>query len=559
MTKKVFLFVLFCLLLLGTIRPFFMSGFFPMHDDTQVARVYEMGRALQDGMFPVRWVKDLGYGYGYPLFTFYAPFSYYVGGIFVLLGLPALLATKVMMGVGVILSGIGMYFLGRSLWGEKGGLLAGILYTYATYHAVDIYVRGDVAEFWAYALLPFIVYGMLQIHKTRNWLYVVLTAIAYGALISAHNLSAMMVTPFIIVWGVVLGWKSKMQVRVLLGSAFLIGLLLAGFYWLPVFTEMHYTNVLSQVGGGADFHDHFVCLQQFWSSPWGFGGSVPGCIDGLSFMVGKVALLLSGISLVLAVLLYRKQAQKASLVFLFAAGLAIALFLATSYSLFIWNGIKTMAFFQYPWRFLFLASFFSALLGGATVAFIEGIVPKNIKEIAGWIFSCLSLVAVLFFQTKLFAPQQYFLRTSNDYTNRKQLTWETSKTSDEYMPPQFKKPKNQSEVPQRMVRLINGSAKLRVDKTQYKEITLAIPSGQVVQINQAFFPGWIVRIDGKDTAYQQTPTGISVLVPAGNHVMTLEYHQTTFEVIGDLLSITGILILVIGIIYSQKRSYGKKS
>ena len=34
---------------------------FPIHDDTQVARVYEMGKALSDSMFPVRWVEDLGF------------------------------------------------------------------------------------------------------------------------------------------------------------------------------------------------------------------------------------------------------------------------------------------------------------------------------------------------------------------------------------------------------------------------------------------------------------------------------------------------------------------
>ena len=68
------------------IKPLFISGFFPMHDDTQVARVFEMGKMLKEGTFPVRWVPDLGYGYGYPLFNFYAPLAYYVGGFFMLLG-----------------------------------------------------------------------------------------------------------------------------------------------------------------------------------------------------------------------------------------------------------------------------------------------------------------------------------------------------------------------------------------------------------------------------------------------------------------------------------------
>src|SRR5258708_28033380 len=109
--KKLFLFLrywgfLFVLTFsFWTVLPLFHAGFFPMHDDTQVARVFEMGQALKDGMFPVRWVSDLGYGYGYPVFNFYAPLAYYFGGILVLFGLNALIATKVMFVVGIMGTG----------------------------------------------------------------------------------------------------------------------------------------------------------------------------------------------------------------------------------------------------------------------------------------------------------------------------------------------------------------------------------------------------------------------------------------------------------------------
>src|SRR5258708_36779041 len=61
-------------------KPLLVPGFFPIHDDTQVARVFEMTKALKDGMLPVRWSQHLGYGFGYPVFNFYDPFAYYLGG-----------------------------------------------------------------------------------------------------------------------------------------------------------------------------------------------------------------------------------------------------------------------------------------------------------------------------------------------------------------------------------------------------------------------------------------------------------------------------------------------
>src|SRR6266403_5699862 len=122
------------------IKPFFVAGFFPIHDDTQVARVFEMNKALGDGLFPVRFVSDLGYGYGYPIFNFYAPFAYYIGGV-VAFFTDALIATKAMMVFGFILSGIFMYFFAKEFWGRAGGVIAALLYLYAPYHALDTYVR----------------------------------------------------------------------------------------------------------------------------------------------------------------------------------------------------------------------------------------------------------------------------------------------------------------------------------------------------------------------------------------------------------------------------------
>ena len=82
---------------LVAIFPLLQPGFFSFHDNTQVQRVYEMHRALADGHFPVRWVQNLGYGYGYPIFNFYAPFAYYIGGLSAFFVDSLIATTKAMM------------------------------------------------------------------------------------------------------------------------------------------------------------------------------------------------------------------------------------------------------------------------------------------------------------------------------------------------------------------------------------------------------------------------------------------------------------------------------
>jgi len=77
-----------------------------------------MPKSLHDGMFPVRWVTDLGYHYGYPIFNFYAPFAYYVGGFLNLIGIDALNATKIDDGIRSCFFSVFMYLFAKEFWGK---------------------------------------------------------------------------------------------------------------------------------------------------------------------------------------------------------------------------------------------------------------------------------------------------------------------------------------------------------------------------------------------------------------------------------------------------------
>ncbi len=453
--------ILVLLLSFWAVKPLFAPGFFPMHDDTQVARVFEMGKALKDGMFPVRWVEDLGYGYGYPIFNFYAPLAYYFGGLLTLFGFDALVATKTMFVLGILLSGIFMYLLAREFWGEIGGIVSGLFYVYAPYHAVDIYVRGDVAEVWAYGFIPLVFYGLYKIYNDYKlrWKWVAVSSFGYAAIILSHNLTAMMATPIVAIAALLycyIAYKKKnlSSIFYILYSIFL-GLMLSAFYWIPALVEMKYTNVLSQIGAGADFRDHFVCLSQLWESSWGFGGSIPGCIDGLSFKIGKLHLIMVFLSFLTLVVLKRFWAVVLSIV-----GFIVSVFLTLEISKPIWEAIPLIAFFQYPWRFLILASFFSSLLAGFVVWFLSAStftskesrlrLPRYLRGVSLGSLKYAGFVVVIFllinFNFKLFQPQTILSKTSRDYTNEKALKWTASKISDEFLPPDFKKPKSEYEV-----------------------------------------------------------------------------------------------------------------
>jgi uncharacterized membrane protein len=542
-----------------TIWPFLRSGFFPMHDDTQVARVYEMAKGLTDGMFPVRWSADLGYGFGYPLFNFYDPLPYYVGGIIEIVGLNALLATKVMMTLGVMLAGISMYFLGKEFWGKPGGILSALFYMYAPYHAVDIYVRGDVAEFWAYAFIPLVFLGLWKIYKAEKWRYVALASVSFALVVIAHNLTAMMISPFLALFAAYLIFKAKKKkVIVYLFLAFAIGVLLSAFYWLPAILEMQYTNVASLIGGGSNFRDHFVCLSQLWTSPWGYGGSAKGCVDGLSFMIGKYHLLLSLLLFLFALVAltskkYFNSFSKEKLIILTLsfAGFLISIFFTLQISQSIWELVRPMAFFQYPWRFLLTVVFFASFICGSLLWVVEKLTTnKTIIIVALIIFSCfLVLVSV-----KFFVPEKYLQVNADYYTNTNVLQWKTSKISDEYLPKNFMRPQSQKQIATLAALNTKNSRLISVSKnTQAINLTINAAISERIILPLAFFPSWHAYLDKNSIPIFENSQGSEIDFPKGQHVLKLVFKQTPVELLGDLISLAGILVLFAGIIQLNKK------
>lgn len=584
--KKILPIILVLALSYWSIKPLLNSGFFPIHDDTQVARVQQMHKALTDGMFPVRWAADLGYGYGYPIFNFYAPLAYYIGAVFMLIGFNALIATKLMIGTGVVLAGVFMYFLAREFWGKMGGILSAILYVYAPYHALNIYVRGAIAELWAYGILPLTFFSVYKLFSTvqsvanletkskiknqrskiniRIWLWVCVSALSYAAIIVSHNLTAMMVTPFLFVFASFLYIKNRFGTNtykphyILLGI--LVGMLLSAFYSLPVLAEMKYTDVLSVVGGGSDYKDHFVCAGQLWNSEWAFGGSVPGCTDGLSFKIGKLHILLGLISLLALIPLRKKEKTKLQISIMFLIFLIISVFLTLKESKFIWDAIAHMSFFQFPWRFLVIISFLISFMGGAVLSLFEKriLMLEAIQHRVLFLVKAASctviIILIIFVNVDVFVPQKFIDKSAEDYTGKLELNWRVSKISDEYMPSGFFKPLRETDVPRSR---FESKEKIKIlfikEKTQEINAKLDAPSKATVFVNLAYFPGWHVYLDHKQVWFKYSGQGIIIDIPKGIHEIDIKYSQTPIQKTGNAVSIAGVIMLLAGIISHRKK------
>ena len=123
-----------------------------------VATTASVGGRAGRQPFPVRWIPDASYGYGYPFYNFYAPFKSTSAAGFFAVRIQLRAGHPLAQVTGFFVAGLGMFYLGRNWWASRwAGLLAAVAYTAAPFHMVNVYVRGDsLAEFWAMAFYPLV-------------------------------------------------------------------------------------------------------------------------------------------------------------------------------------------------------------------------------------------------------------------------------------------------------------------------------------------------------------------------------------------------------------------
>ena len=84
------------------------------------------------------------------------------------------------------------------------------------------------------------------------------------------------------------------------GHSSLGGFGLSAYFWAPALWERSSVQMESLREGAFSYSVHFVYPMQLLYSPWGYGVSVAGPGDGMSFMLGPVHLVLAAASLILA-------------------------------------------------------------------------------------------------------------------------------------------------------------------------------------------------------------------------------------------------------------------
>jgi len=535
-------------------------GFFSMQDDVQVFRLNQLDQCFRDGQVPCRYIPEGGFGYSYPLFNYYSPLPYLIGEVAHVFGFSYIDSVKIVFIIGYLLSALGMYFMGRIYWGGWGGMVSAVFYLFAPYHAVDGYVRGALGEFMALGLVPWLFWAIaraLDSNKIFDWL---VFSFAFALLLLTHNLSVIIFLPALLIFGATTIFLKRLKVGKRLAFftvSLVISLAMAGFFIFPAILEKNLVTIQTMTEGYFDFRAHFVTLNQlFLSRYWGYGASLFGPIDDMSFQIGVfhwlVPAIITGYSLWL--LLRRKLSQKiakciATFVMFLVTGL-FAAFLTHPQSVFIWKSIPFMAYFQFPWRFLSLVIFSFSFCSGAAVLFFASDRWKKICAIV--LSSLVIIINISYFREDIWFPSI----TDNGKLSGSELIRASGAGLRDYWPV-FGKTYPKSFAPQSPW-FSEGEGSF----SQYKKMSNRVGTEILVSSEKATvvfpivnFPDWQVLVDNEivDHGIDEELGLVKISLVKGSHTIELKFVETPFRKITNCVSLFSLSFALAALLVAKAR------
>lgn len=539
------------------VLPLLAPGYFPMHDDLQVMRLFELEKCFADGQVPCRWSPDMSYGYGQAMFNFYSAFPYYLGQLIRLIAPFSIVDTvKILFAISLIASGVGMYHLAREFFSKYGALLSSALYLLAPYRAVNVYVRGAMAEAFSLSILPFLWLAVYRIIKSPSYKNVLFLAIVTAAQLSTHNISTMIYAPFTIMWALFWLVKNK-NIRnlcgLILGGGLGVGL--SAFFIVPVFLEKSLIKEEIFTSDYSYYAAHFVSLfQLFISRFWGFGGSIFGDGDGMSFQVGIVHWVVAAVTFFVSSyrLIKTKKDEWLIAISLVVMGF-FSLLLTHQKSYLIWEGVPLLSFVQFPWRFLGLAIFFfSFAIGSLSLIKHKATVP-----------TVFAIVIVAFlFNISYFKPEIHFYEETDKTKLSGELFVIQQKAAYlDYLPKTV--PEAPISLAPQRPQVVSGVAEIpnftKTSSTFFFDANVAEDSE--IDIPIIYFPDWEVYIlEGQGEKLEVKSSGkhgtIHISLPPGKHMVYGRFVNTPIRTVANFITLGSILVLISGaVITNNKKNF----
>ena len=474
--------------------------------------------ALRAGIGYPRWLPDALGGYGSPLFVFYQPGFFYVAATALALVGHPLFAMIGTLWLFFALGGMGAYLLARRFGPPAPAFFCALLFLATPYLYVDLHVRGDVTELAAILLTPWPLVGLASLARRageprrRQLPALALTVAALAAIPVVHPAIGLFYYPCFVVLGATLAVQSQRPRA--LGGATLVALLLAlcvtAPYWVTFLYMRQHVMFDALHGGYFTASHHVVQPLQLLGGSWGYGASVRGAGDGMSFQLGLVH---AGAAVAGLVLGWREPLLRAAAV-LYAALVAAMTPLAAV----AWDHLPIVSMIQFPWRLLGVTACLQLLLSCGLLRARRAAVLVAGAVALAWTWTPDAIAP----NPERFARADELIR-AHAATRRHTFHTYSEPTSDALLARTATDLRRAGPRGERPLVTLEGARTATSLGDSPHRIRVAVGAGPptTATIHQMYLPGWVVEIGGRrlDDAELRaglTPFGtMRIAVPAG--------------------------------------------
>jgi len=518
--------------------PMLLYGPMPAGHDTYEHLNFTRHFAKQfwDGELSPRWLLNMNHGLGSPTFFVYPPLPSYVYALLEPVG-EALhfSAFNVMALLALFASGVAAYlWIGTGAIASRGiALFVAVLYMLMPYHlAADFYRRTALPECWALVWMPLVLYFATQITKAKRGAVVAL-AVAYCLLLLSHPVSAFIFSLIPVLVAVTLAAPDrKLESALSVGGGMLLGIGLAGFYFLPALFHAKYFPV-SRLGLGLVYN-----LLPFDKTMLHSGGYV----RALSLNVIDMAALIALSAVVAWPSALPEQRKQIGL---WVSVSVAAILLMSHSSTPLWRRFPWLLDgIQFPWRLNILLCI--AALPVIAIFLSQLSWPLEARRALAMAFGLLLVMTWLI-------P---YWNVVNDYSRSPTaFTTDPVSESDGWFKA-WQAPGTDSASalqaslgPQ--VKFVSGSGAVNVRHWKPRDLEFETYSetGGAVRINQFYYPAWTAQLVGEARPLDleaALPSGLlQVQVPPGHQAVRMEIPVGRAEHLGRWLSLLCVLLCVV--------------
>jgi hypothetical protein len=523
-------------------------------------RLAQVAALWDQGILFSRWSPDLAYGYGYPLFNYYAPLSYYVAEFLHLasLALPAaFVGTFVLIFLG---ASAAAFLWARDVVGAPVAIVSAAAFALSPYLMINLLHRGALAESMALALMPLIFWLAYRAVIDRQWYFRLATVLFFAALILTHNISALILTPILAAYILLLDFSysarddhSSLSLRsAILSDLWLLvlAIVVTAWYWLPALGEQNLVQI-SQTFGPDHFRyeNNFLSLRELLAGPFFLDVRLANQAFPLALNLLALALGIIGVAT------YRNPSLRRidRLHILFAAtATLIFCIMMFSVSAPIWETLPLLKYLQFPWRFLGIATLFLAILAGYGIRQLHAW-TKGRSGASALITTAAVLGMALYIIPWTFAEyyepiQSESMADSVAYEVESGYLGTTS--AGEYLPVRVRQLPDTAQIldAKRKDKLAAGSlpAGATILESHFAPLSYRVvadsPEPYTALFNTFFFEGWRATLDGIETPIVPADSSglISLDVPPGKHTLEITFNSTLLRRVAVGISLGGL-------------------